>query len=109
MTVLSLTPLVNAAVARAQSLPGLVAELRQIDPALAGQLTGKTLLASRSPWGTLAAGLVGYVSARYGLGFDETTTGLVAGASVLVGSYAMRLLTRQPITGIVAAPVGPPA
>lgn len=105
MATLSATPLVNEAVAEAKSLPALITNLEAINPDLATQLTSKPLLASKTPWGTVAAGLIGYVSARYGLGLDETTTSLIAGVCVLLGSYAMRLVTKQPVAGVVSTPL----
>jgi hypothetical protein len=66
-------------------------------------LTGKALLASKSPWGTIAGGLVGWLAAHYGLGWDQTTCNLIAGGGVILASYAMRWLTTQPITGIFTA------
>ncbi len=107
MAILSATTAVNGAVAGARSLPGLITNLQSIDPTLATQLTAKPLLASKSPWGTLAAGAVGWLSARYGLGLDDTTTALIAGLCVLAGSYAMRAITKQPTSGLVT--VVPPA
>jgi len=89
----------NEAVRVAQDLPDLVQKLKVVDPTLAGTIEGKALLASKSPWGTLAAGVIGYLASRYGLGWNEATDSLVAGACVLLGSYAMRLVTSGAITG----------
>ncbi len=76
------------------------------DPkALAEQLTGKALIASKTPWGTLAGGIVGFLVARYGLGWDQGTQTLVAGAGVLVGSYIMRWITTSPITSMIKSKV----
>ena len=104
MPILSPTAAVNDAVAAARSLPNFIANLYAIDPALATQLESKPLLASKSPWGTLGAGLVAWLSSRYGFGFDETTCGLVSGVAVLLGSYVMRAITKQPIAGIITTP-----
>ena len=104
MPVLTATAAVNEAIATAKSLPNLIANLYALDPALATQLETKPLLASRTPWGTLAAGMVGWISSRYGFGFDETTCSLIAGLAVLLGSYAMRSVTKQPVAGILATP-----
>lgn len=89
---------VDSAVAAAQNLPDLVANLEAVDPTLAEQLTAKPLLASRTPWGTLLCAVVAWVSARYGIGLDPNATALVAGMGVLAGSYAMRYVTRRPVT-----------
>ena len=107
MAVLSSTAAVNEAIAAAKSLPNLIANLYALDPALVTQLESKPLLASKTPWGTLAAGVVGWLSSRYGFGFDETTCGLISGAAVVVGSYLMRALTKQPIAGFLATPPVP--
>ena len=109
MPVLSATAAVNDAVAAAKSLPNLIANLYAVDPALATQLESKPLLASKTPWGTLGAGAVAWVSSRYGFGFDETTCGLVSGAAVLLGSYVLRALTKQPIAGVLTTPPVTPA
>ena len=87
-------------IADAKSLPDLIAKAQANDPALAAQLTGKSLLASKSPIGTLAAGVVTWLAGRYGLGWDDMTCNLVAGAAVLIGGYAMRYVTSGPIAGI---------
>ena len=99
MATITDTPAVNAAIKDAQSLPALVATLQTVDPAMAQQIEGKALLASKTPWGTLLTAAVAYVAARYGLGFDQTTDALIAGVGVLVGSYAMRAVTSSPISG----------
>ena len=101
MPVLRATPLVNAIVARARSLPELI---EMLPPAMAEQLETKPLLLSKSPWGTLAAAVLAWVSTRYGLGWDEATCSVIAGAAVLLGSYAMRAMTKQPIAGVVTTP-----
>ena len=105
MPVLSSTLAVNEAIAAAKSLPNLVANLYALDPALATQLESKPLLASKTPWGTLAAGVIAWISSRYGFGFDETTCGLLSGVAVLIGSYVMRALTKQPIAGVLTTPL----
>ena len=95
----------------AQELPVLLAQVAAISPDVATQLETKPLLASRTPWGTLAAAAVGYASARWGLGLDANTDAVVGGFGLLVGAYLMRLITGQRIAGIVAtpAPPAPPA
>ncbi len=66
-------------------------------------------LASKSSWGTLAVAAVAWVSARYGIGLDETTCSLIGGVAVIVGSYLMRLLTKQPIAAVVSTLRASPA
>ena len=104
MPILTPTAAVNDAVAAAKSLPNLIANLYALDPALAAQLESKPLRASKTPWGTLGAGVVAWLSSRYGFGFDETTCGLLSGLAVLLGSYVMRAITKQPIAGLLASP-----
>ena len=87
-------------VADARSLPDLIEKAKTADPALAEQLTAKPLLASKSPVGTLIAGVVAWAAGRYGLGWDQTTCDLVAGCAVLLGGYGMRYVTTGPIAGI---------
>lgn len=93
----------NKAIAAAQDVPTLIKGLQAANPALAEQLTGKPLLASRTPWGTLAVAGVSWLASRYGLGWDDTTCAVVAGAGVLAGAYAMRAITTSPIAGWFAA------
>ena len=87
----------NITMEQARRLPVILAELEQVSPDLARQLTAKPLLASKTPWGTLLAGVVAWASAKYGLGLDADATNLVAGLGVLAGSYAMRSITKRPI------------
>lgn len=87
-------------VASAKDLPDFIRKATAFDPDTAAKWTGKALLASKTPWGTLAVPLVAYLASRYGFGWDDSTCALVAGAGVLVGSYLMRLVTELPITGI---------
>lgn len=110
MPTLSATPIVNAAIADAKSLPGLIANLQAADPSLATQLESKPLLASKSPPAVLIAYGIAWASTRYGFGWDETTCSLVAGVIVTLAAYGMRYVTKQPTAGIVSTPPGiPPA
>ena len=92
--------LLNQAVADAQSLPDLITKTQAIDPALAKSLEGKSLLASKSPWGTILLAIIGWLVSRYGLGWPPDVQALVSGACVLAGSYAMRYVTSARITGL---------
>ena len=67
---------------------------------MAQALSGKALIASKTPWGVLLTALVAYGASKYGVGWSEQTCELVAGAGVLVGSYAMRYLSPGRITGL---------
>ncbi len=99
-TTITATSAENAAVRAARDLPDLIDRLESASPALAAQLVGKSLAASRTPWGTLLLPVVAYLATRYGLGWTPDIDALVAGVAVLVGSYAMRAATRVPITGV---------
>lgn len=90
----------NSLVAGAQSVPELIAKASVIDPAFAKQLTAKPLYLSKTPAGTLLAGAIGWVAAKYGFGWDQGTTDLVAGFCLLAGGYVMRYITASPIAGI---------
>lgn len=94
------SPALNKAVAAAQDVPTLVAEFAAVDPAVAQQIEGKALLASKTPWGTLAVALVAWGAAKYGLGWDTNTDALVGGAGLVLGSYVMRAITNSPISGM---------
>ncbi|HXT81395.1 MAG TPA: hypothetical protein VN702_17655 [Acetobacteraceae bacterium] len=90
---------VNAAITAARDMPSLIANLKTVDPALAAPLEGKALLASKTPWGTLAVAVVSWAASRYGFGWDDQTCALIAGLGIVGGSYLMRALTSSPITG----------
>ncbi len=89
------------AISQAKNLPQLIAFLSAADPKLADAIKGKSLIASKSPWGTLAVTVVSWAAAHWGLGWSDDTCNLVAGAGVVLGSYAMRYITRAQITGFV--------
>jgi len=94
----------DAAVAAAQDVPTLIANLKAVDPGMAEQLAGKSLAASKSPWGTVAVAGVAWASAKWGLGWDQGTCALVGGLGILVGSYLMRYVTTSPIASILPKP-----
>lgn len=93
----------DQAVSLARDIPSLIKQAAVIDPDLAAKWTGKSLAASKSPWGSLAGGVVSWLVAHYGIGWDAATCDLVAGAGVLIASYVMRAITELPITGIFRA------
>ena len=97
---LTVTTVEDLAVRDARTLPELVDKLQVVNPTLAAALVGKSLAASRTPWGTLLLPVVAYVAARFGLGWTPDVDALVAGVAVLIGSYAMRVVTSAPITGL---------
>lgn len=99
-------PEVNQVVAASRSIPEMIDRLKSADPAAYQQLTGKPLLMSRTPIGTLAVSLVAYMSARFGLGWDPGMCELAAGVGLLAGGYAMRYISSEPIWGIFRRPQG---
>jgi hypothetical protein len=118
MADITATPLINAAVADAKSLPDFVGKLQALDPSAAQQITGKALVASKSPWGTLAVAAVAWLSAQYGLGWSDiypvaggpSLTTIIGGGGVLAGAFLMRYFTSHPISGLlIRSKVAPPA
>ena len=107
MNAVAINRLIDEAIEEAKNLPDLITKFRQIDPALAQQLTGKALLASRSPWGVLLSAIVGWLVTHYGLGWSDDTVASVVGLIILGASYGMRYITRTPITSIINDPVIP--
>lgn len=92
--------LMNQIVKDAQDLPSLLQRLSEVDPELTQRLEGKALSSSKTPWVTLIATGVAWVSTKYGLGWDETTDNIITGA-VLVGvAYLMRAISPAPITSV---------
>jgi len=65
---------------------------------------GKALIASKSPWGALLGGGIGWAVAYYGLQLDPVACNTLAGGAVLLGGYAMRYITSEPIVGIFKKP-----
>lgn len=112
------TPALNAAKTLAKDLPGLAADAQAIDPAAAQQLASKALIASKSPWGTVAAAGIGWGAAKLGLTcaagvvsascWTPDTVNLVAGFAAIggawVGAYVMRWVTSKPIAGLLSVP-----
>lgn len=97
---------VNNVIAAAKDLPDLISKAQTVDPSLATALTGKALIASKTPWGTLLAAAIAYLAGKYALGWSESFCELLAGAGVLVGSYLMRFYSPGRITGFFTkAPV----
>jgi hypothetical protein len=98
MAQITQTGLVNSAVAGAKDLPGLVTNLQAIDPALAQQITGKALIASKSVYGVVISTGLTWAVTKYGLGWDANTVDAVSGVVVLVATAAFRALSTTPIT-----------
>ena len=96
---------VNRMVSEAQDLPSLLDELAKVEPGLVEQLKGTTLAGVKTPWITLVATMVAWLSTKYGFGWNEQTDTIVTGAVLVVISYIMRLASSVPVTGIFK-PIG---
>lgn len=87
-------------------------------PDVAKQFTGKALVASKTPWGTIVGTAVGLLAAKYGLTCGpvaaatatcwtpETVTlvsGLLVLGCTLISSFVMRYISPLPVTGILTA------
>jgi hypothetical protein len=122
VTAAKTTPTVNAAISAARDLPDLVNRLQEADPGLASQLEGTTLLASKSPLGTVIGLGVGWAVAHFGLACSaatvavsgcwsqntiDITTGVLCVVGTAVGAYVMRMFTKTPIAGIVSKAATP--
>jgi hypothetical protein len=94
------TTLTDRVLNAARDLPSMLNAAEAADPATADKWTGKALIFSKTPWGTLAVAGVAWVSGKYGFGWDANTCDLIGGAGLIVGAYLMRLVTELPITGI---------
>lgn len=86
----------------AQSLPDLISRAELADPDLAKQLTSKALIASKTVWGNAIALIVSWCVTKYGIGWSADTCALVTGLIVMGVTGAMRMVTSQPISGIVS-------
>lgn len=95
------TNAINEVIKAAQDLPSLVTTMKVVDPALADALVPKALLLSKSPWGALLGGVIGWAVTKYGLGWDQNTIDLVTGVGVLAGGYLIRIFTSAPINSVL--------
>jgi hypothetical protein len=106
------TKLQQAALNGASGVPQVAKALSVLDPDLAP----KALIASKTPWGTVAVAAVGGLATKFGLScgavvtatcWSTDTVDWVAGVATLagsvIGSYIMRYVTKAPISGIVSA------
>jgi hypothetical protein len=122
VTAAKTTPAVNAAITAAKDLPDLVNRLQVVDPALASQLEGTALIASKTPLGTVIGLGVGWAVAHYGMActaatvaaagcWSQNTIDIVSGVGAVVGTaiaaYAMRLFTISPIAGLFSKAATP--
>jgi hypothetical protein len=98
----------NAAIAAAGSLAALQANLTAAGSPLAGSITPKPLVQSRTIWVTLATLILSWACARYGLALDPDAQAGAVGAAVMVATAVMRAITRAPIAGVLTVPPVPP-
>lgn len=94
---------VDVSVSNARSFDELIGYWEEVAPDLAEAVEGKALIAAKSPWGVLIAYIVGLLVTKYGFKASPETVQVFTGIFVLVGGFAMRMITKTPITGIVKA------
>lgn len=92
------TNAVNTAVSAAKDLPGLVNNLQAVDPALAQQITGKALIASKSVYGVIISTGLTWAVTKYALGWSPDLVDAISGGVVLVATAVFRALSTTPIT-----------
>lgn len=108
----------DQAVSIARDIPSLIKQAAIVDPDLAAKWTGKSLVASKTIWGTLATMIVSWAVTKYGLNWPPEVCAEVSGVAVMVATAGLRLVTELPITGIfrsatpneavaIAAPAAP--
>lgn len=104
----------NALIEDAKGLPDLIEKAKVADPQLADFLLGKSLIASKTPWGVLAGSGIGFLATHYGLACAANSVatncwtpedinlagGFAAMAGAFIGSYIMRYVTSAPISGL---------
>lgn len=90
----------DRAVATAQDLPGLVANLEKLDPngTLLQQIVGNGLATSKTVWGGLAILVLTQVSAKYNLGWGPDFITILIGLGAIAW---LRIKTLGPITGLL--------
>jgi len=93
----TLSPSLDEIVSVAKDLPELVAQLEVYEPKIADRLMGRSLLASRTCWGAAGAMVLGQLSTRFALGWDQQTCSLFSGALVLVVLAGIQLIYHKPI------------
>ena len=90
----------------AQGVPSLVVMAESSDTPLADFLKGKGMAQSRTAWVVIITPLVSYLAAKYGIGWDSGTCGVISTVLVTLTALAMRTVTSAPITGFLKpAPV----
>jgi hypothetical protein len=101
--------LTDKAIAAAKDVPSLLAGLQAINSPLADQITGKSLVASKTPIVTLLVTAAAWASTKWGLGWSDAVDEAVAGFALLVASYVMRYVSTLPITGLFQKQSAPTA
>ena len=64
----------------------------------------KPLIFSRTPPVVLLAALLVWAAARIGLTLDGDTSMMLAGGAGTLAGYAMRYITKRPISGVLTTP-----
>lgn len=95
-------------IGEAKNLPDLIAKAETADPALARQLTGKSLFAAKSPPFIVIASVLAWASSKWGLGWDESVVDTITLCVGVIAAYVMRYVTDTPITSILKAPPSDP-
>jgi len=90
-------------IAQAKDLPDLIQKASALDPDLAAKFTGKSLLASKTFYGSILVIVVTEVARRYSLGWDPNTVDIVAGLIDLAALSGLRFASEHPITGLFRA------
>ena len=106
----------NTAVNFANDLPGLVTELKAVNPALAGQIEGKAAVASGTLWGyvalTVVQALVGYFAIDWTNAVQVQFASYLALAMQVAFGVIATWVEKAPITGFFTKkvlPAGPAA
>jgi hypothetical protein len=92
-----------------RTCPACWPDSRAINSPLADQITGKSLVASKTPIVTLLVTAAAWASTKWGLGWSDAVDEAVAGFALLVASYVMRYVSTLPITGLFQKQSAPTA
>lgn len=90
----------DRAVALAKDIPSLIRQAAASDPDLAAKWKGKSLIASKTLWGTLITMGVSWAVTKWGLGWNSDTCAEVSGGLVMAATATLRSVSELPITGL---------
>ena len=65
----------------------IITTVQETDPVLVKALLGNATSVTKTQLGTVIIGVVTYISARYGLGWDSDTVTIVSAAIAVVGGF----------------------